>query len=267
VTLSDNNYNFISGDAATDVLTVGQHQTIQGAGHVGNGQLILNNQGTIIATGTNPLYIDPNSATNSGTIQANSGSLMYVGSFNQTAGAVRLNGGSINATSSFVVSGGSVQGAGTFLGGPVSIQSGGKIAPNGTLNFSGGLTLGQGSELDFKLGTVSDLINVSGGTLTGSSGEHDITIDIAASTGFGSGTYDLLKGNSFALFAADEFAIGSAPSGYTYNINFNSSLGELDLTATPSAVPEPSTYAAILGLASMVFVMARRRFVGSTRPV
>jgi hypothetical protein len=53
--------------------------TISGAGQLGNGQLTLVNDGTIVATGTNALVIDtgPNAVTNAGTLEATeSGSLI-----------------------------------------------------------------------------------------------------------------------------------------------------------------------------------------------
>jgi hypothetical protein len=71
VTLSDSIENFIFG-TVSDVTLTNVDNTISGAGHLGAGHMILINEGTIIATGTNSLDIDTgtNTIVNSGTLEA-----------------------------------------------------------------------------------------------------------------------------------------------------------------------------------------------------
>jgi hypothetical protein len=166
---------------------------------------------------------------------------------------LRVNGSLANTTVS-VGSGG--------IGGLTSISSGGILSPGnspGTITFTSGLTLATGSILNFELGLTSELIRVSGGTLTGPSGNGGGTLNFSNSGGFAAGTYTLINYTAATLsnFQASDFAIGSSISGYTYNLALSGST--LQLTATASAIPEPSTYAAILGGLALGFVFWRKR--------
>src|SRR5258706_2737759 len=71
VVLSDSSDNFIFG-TVSDVTLTNVDNTISGAGHLGDGVMVLVNEGTIIATGTNALDIDTgtNAVTNTGTLEA-----------------------------------------------------------------------------------------------------------------------------------------------------------------------------------------------------
>src|SRR5260370_12177416 len=71
VILSDNAENVITG-TVSDVTLTNVDNTISGAGHLGDGVMILVNEGSIIATGTNSLDIDTgtNAVTNTGTLEA-----------------------------------------------------------------------------------------------------------------------------------------------------------------------------------------------------
>jgi hypothetical protein len=99
VTMSNNAENFIFGATGADTLT--NKETIQGAGHIGNGQMGLVNSGSILANQSTPLVIQPSIAgfTNNGTLQVNSGELMHVlgGPFTNFSGTT-LTGGTYNAT-------------------------------------------------------------------------------------------------------------------------------------------------------------------------
>src|SRR5207248_1789376 len=71
LTMSDSMENVITG-TASDVALTNVDNTITGAGQLGAGQMTLVNQGTIDATGSNPLVIDTgaNAVQNSGTLEA-----------------------------------------------------------------------------------------------------------------------------------------------------------------------------------------------------
>ena len=100
VSMSNNIENFIFGNAGTNVLVVSSGATIQGAGFVGDNQLTLNNEGTILANVSNALTVQASGgATNSGTFQADSGSsLIVLGNLTNLSGTT-LTGGTYNVYS------------------------------------------------------------------------------------------------------------------------------------------------------------------------
>ena len=84
VTMSNNSQNFIYGAIASDILTVGSGQTISGSGTIGfNGSvasMALVNNGIINATQSTPLIIrTSNGDTNTGTMEATTGTLIFTG--------------------------------------------------------------------------------------------------------------------------------------------------------------------------------------------
>jgi hypothetical protein len=187
--------------------------------------------------------------------------------------------GGLASTSSIVVtsgatfdvsglSGGFTFGSGQTLGGSGSINglttfaSGSHLAPGnspGTITFTNGVTLNNGSILDFELGTTSDLIRVSGGLLTGSASAGGITLNLANSGGFAPATYILFDftGATTSSFDLSDFTLGSTISGYTYSLALNGNA--LELTSVATAIPEPSTYALIFGAGVLGVAGYRRR--------
>lgn len=188
-----------------------------------------------------------------------SGANTYTGTTTVSAGTLIVN-GSLANTATRVESGATLGGRGT-IGGLTTIANGAHLAPGnspGTITFTDGLALDAGSALDFQLGTVSDLIRVSGGTLTGpSSGQ--VTLNLADAGGFAPATYVLLDFNGASLsdFDAADFTLGTTIAGYDYAFNLAGST--LELVATASAIPEPSTFAALLGIAALGLAAGRRR--------
>jgi hypothetical protein len=106
VTLTDSPLptNYIYGQSGSYVLT-NQNNTIQGAGNIGDGQMGLINNGTILSNGSG-LAIQPGSAgfTNNGTLQVASGSSMHVfgGPFTNFSGST-LTGGAYNVSGTLEV--------------------------------------------------------------------------------------------------------------------------------------------------------------------
>jgi hypothetical protein len=225
----------------------------------------VTNSGTMtLADGSNfqsfgPAYGSTSSVTNTGTIQkiAGTGTATIGASLDNTNGTINAQSGIVSFGQAFS-NAGVLRGSGTFAGATVTNLLGGIIAPGnspGTLTFASGLTLDDGSILNFDLGTVSDAINVSGGTLTGSASVGGITLNVTPGTGFGAGSYYLLYGNSFANFEATDFVIGTAPSGFDYAFSFDGSA--LSLNVMASAVPEPGTWTVFAGLAALIAVAGR----------
>ncbi len=184
--------------------------------------------------------------------------------------------GSGTGTGTVVIQTGAQLRGNGFISGATTIESGANLGPGptntpGTLTFTGGLSLLAGSSVGFQLGTVSsDKISVLGGVLSGpSSGTITLNLfspsDTTSSGAFAAGTYTLFNfatgGTTTSSFDVADFALGSTISGYTYNLAFNGST--LELTATASAIPEPSTYAAIFGGLALVGAVWHRRRQGA----
>jgi len=128
-----NSTNNIIGPIGGVLINV--NNTIQGAGHVGNTQMTLNNQGTINANfggpGANRLILDPitGTTTNTGTVEATNGGTLEV------QGSIYANtGGKIQAVGvgSTVLLDQSI----TISGGTVTTSGGGVVSANGN-GFSG----------------------------------------------------------------------------------------------------------------------------------
>jgi autotransporter-associated beta strand protein len=216
---------------------------------------------TDITGNTSPFPVVRNQLTKSGVgTWILSGTNTYTGATSVNAGTLRVN-GSLANTAVSVASGATLGGSGS-IGGLTTISSGARLAPGnspGTITFTQGLTLNTGSILNFELGTISDLIRVTGGTLTGPGTSGGITLNLSNSGGFVAGTYDLINyttASGTTGFGTDSFTLGTTIAGYTYS--FGTASGILQLTAT-SAIPEPSTYAALIGVAVLGLAFWRRR--------
>src|ERR1700728_4164697 len=204
VTMSNNAQNYIFGGVSTDILT--NKETIQGAGHIGNGQLTLANSGTINADQSAGITIQANGGvTNTGTLEATSGAtlaLSNTGNVINTGGTIAANIGIVQVTNSTVTGGavtltgastlqlsnGTIQGGtltnsatGTIeivsgtnvLGGTISNPTGGilKIDNNAVLDLQGGTYAQLGAVQLNSIGNVTELVlngnvTLSGGTVT-----------------------------------------------------------------------------------------------------
>lgn len=182
----------------------------------------------------------------------------YTGATHVNAGTLLID-GSLADTAVNVASGATLGGTGT-LGGTVSLASGAHLAPGnspGTLTLANGLTLASGSILDFELGPVSDVLRITGGTLTGPT-SGTVTLNLTDAGGFAPATYTLFdfSGATTSNFDVSDFVFGTTIAGYDYSLNL---VGDtLHLTATASAIPEPSTYAVLAGLAALGLAALRR---------
>ena len=157
--MSDNSENVIFGSDPSVTLT-NVDNVISGAGQIGEGQMTLVNEGSIIADGTNALVIDTgvNTVINSGTLEATGAGGLTVHSDVANNGLLWANGGNITLD-------GDVSGMGSALiSGNANLEVGGAFNEQVTFDngSSGTLTLDHSS--DFK------------GVLSGF-GEHD-SIDL-----------------------------------------------------------------------------------------
>ncbi len=188
-----------------------------------------------------------------------SGTLAHTGATWINGGTLLVN-GSLASSAVTVDSGGTLGGSGT-IGGLATFASGAHLAPGnspGTITFTGGLTLSSGTILDFQLGTTSDLILVTGGTLTGPL-SGTITLNLSDSGGFTAGTYTLIDatGASLSSIGGTSFDLGTTIAGYTYTFAQHGNL--FQLIATASAIPEPATYATLAGVLTLALAGWRRR--------
>ena len=141
--------------------------------------------------------------------------------------------------------GATVGGSGTFAGNRVVFSGGGgTIAPGensaATLTFSAGLYLGGGNTFDLDLGTASDRVRVSGGTLQGPTGTGQLTLLIRDGGGMVLGqSYTLIDwtGATTTNLELTDFSLHVDSVPGTFQIEGNT------LTFTP--VPEPAGLLAI----------------------
>ena len=226
------------------------------------------------------------SGANQSITKIGTGTLKLGGANTYSGGTVVSAGGLVvsNTTGSGVGTGALVIQSGAFLrgtgivGGATTIEAGGILGAGdfagnlsitaGNLTFTNGLTLNDGAIFKFKLGTASDKISLIGGVLTGAATPGSLTINLDAGTGFSAGTYTLFDfssgGTTTSSFDVADFTLGTTISGYSYNLALNGGSSMLQLTA--SAIPEPSTYAAIFGALALSAAGWHRRRARATRP-
>ncbi|MBU6303342.1 MAG: autotransporter-associated beta strand repeat-containing protein [Verrucomicrobia bacterium] len=174
----------VGGNAANSTLILNQTGSSTYAGGLGgvgtnenNLNFTLQGGGTLTVSGTNTL---------SGTTTIQGGSTLVLGSNYAGTGGLVVGG----------TGAGTLTGTGFTVSGPTTVTANGTIAPGasalasatGTLTFANGLTLGGGT-LAFGLGTTNDLINLTGGSFSVTTGSF---ISLAEVGSLSLGTYDLV---------------------------------------------------------------------------
>lgn len=210
-----------------------------------------------------------------------SGTNTYSGATNVRAGTLIID-GSVAGSGVIVSSGASLGGSGT-VSSAVTVQNGGTLTPGnspGLPIYSGGLTLETGSRFTFELiadtsagrGTNFDGVDVTGGTFNLQSGvAFDIVLNLAGSTtDFNDVFWDsnqswLVFDNTNAPTVASLFNLGTVSNDILGN-SFSSTGGSLSFSQVgndiylnyTAAIPEPSTYAMILGGLGLLAILRRR---------
>ncbi len=227
--------------------------------------------GTTVSAGT--LTAGNNTALGSGAVSVTGGSLtlnsgITLNNAINVGASGRINGNAVSSTL-----GGTISGTGT-LGGSLTVS--GTLSPGnspGIMTIDGNLTLGSAAIYQWELanlstsgaGTNFDQISLS------SSGSLAINAGATLAPVFGASLAPN-EGNSFwntnrswavvqnngSGTITGSFLINNSPwSNGTFS--FNSSNSQVTLDWTAAAVPEPSTYAVLFGIATLVFVALRQR--------
>lgn len=175
----------------------------------------------------------------------------------KTGSGIQILSGANSYSGATTISAGTIQlGASNTLpsASAISISSGGaKLDMKSFSNASDSLTFTGGGILAFDLttpGNSTALLSLTNSLTRGGAGTW--TIDLSGSSG-GIGDYKLIS------FAGTTFSVGNftalLPVGYAGSFALNSN----DLTYSVSAIPEPSSFAALAGLGILGFAAMRRR--------
>ncbi|MCP5149805.1 MAG: choice-of-anchor D domain-containing protein [Ectothiorhodospiraceae bacterium] len=241
LTMADGAAAAINGTAGSTVVNDVEH-TIAGAGEIGQGQVDLDNRGTIVADGAQALVIQtPSAVDNSGTLRATgSGGLVVSGDLDNTGivdvqtgssatlagqtvndGTIANTGGTLNA-SALTNNGELVLDAGAVTGGDITNTATGVVRGHGTI----GQTILNAGTVRSEGGTLA----VAGGGIQGQSGTVEITagssLDLSAATGTQSADNLVHNGVSLALGGNDfrvdvDFVNGNAGSGNAFDARAN----------------------------------------------
>lgn len=215
----------------------------------GTGAIIKNGTGTLTLNGTNT----------------------YTGSTTVNAGTLLVNGDGSAATGAMTVGSGATLGGSGKIGGAVTIQSGGVLAPGNSpgLLTAASLSLNPGSTTSFEIngtgrGTTFDAIDIaSGGTLQlggtfgiafGSVLADSTVLDLFNFTTVSTGDFNSMTSTgSYAGTWSKTGEIWSLVSG-GQTLKFSEITGDL------SVIPEPATWMFVAIGLTVVLVLRRRRF-------
>jgi autotransporter-associated beta strand protein/T5SS/PEP-CTERM-associated repeat protein len=271
-------------DSAT--LTLTNPGTLGFNGQTGARQLTLGGGGQGLLAAVIGDNGGPTSLAKSGSgVWTLTGSSTYTGETNVGVGTLQVDGSIATSSLTTVQSWGTLSGTGTV--GALTIASGGTVAPGnspGTLS-AGDTTFGSGGRFLWEINSVDgtagsgvgwDLLSISGALNIAATAGSPFTISLVSLDLFNgagelgnfndSSTYYFVFASTtdgVSGFSADKFVIDTEGFQNAFTGNWSVELIGNDLnlvyTAAASAVPEPSTYAAIAGAAMLGFALWRRR--------
>lgn len=214
-----------------------------------------------------------------------SGTNTYTGTTRVDAGTLRVDGSLAAGSAVSVNSGGTLGGSGT-INGTLAINSGGILAPGhspGTLT-AGTTTWNSGGTYQWEIndatgvaGTNWDLLNVTGALNLAATSESPFTLALNSLTSGNAtgetGNFDdttdysftfLTTGTGITGFSADKFQLDTSgfqnPFSGSWSVAQDGNALVLNYTAAGGgAIPEPSTYAALMGAAMLAFAWRRKR--------
>ncbi|WP_438483346.1 beta strand repeat-containing protein [Oleiharenicola lentus] len=198
--------------------------------------------------------------TGAGTLQLTAAN-DYTGGTTVSAGMLRVNNSSGSATGSgsLVLASNAILAGSGIIGGSVELSglvvpgnSIGELTVNGDATWNG--SSGNAWQFELGLAGASDQLIIGGNFLQGTG--SDFTFDFLG-TG-AAATFILVDWDSSTTFtSASQFNYTNLASGFTGVFSFNGS--QLEFTASATAIPEPSTVAAIAGAAVLGLALVRRR--------
>ncbi len=217
VTLVDsgNPQNYIYGVSGTSLLT--NAQTIQGTGVIGNGQMTLNNTGTIDANDADHglLINTSNGTTNTGTLEASNGGTLQLGSdtFDNVGGTIKaINGSKVQLASGAVIQGGTLStdsGHGSSIGTLASSNATLDGLTLGTLNNAGAFVANNNSTT-YLQGTINNT-----GSISLNSAGNVVYLELKGNTTLtGSGTVTLTPFSSL-----NDYIFGQSNTTTLTNVN------------------------------------------------
>jgi autotransporter-associated beta strand protein len=157
----------------------------------------------------------------------------FLGAVNVDGGALILNG--TNTTGAVTVNDGGLLGGSGSVTGPIAVNSGGHLAPGQSIGFfwaNGGLTLQDGSVLEFELDTVNDtdisdlIISTASNGLTINGG----TLNLTDSGNMTDGTYSLFAYAGALGGSLENLSLGDTPDGFNYSLLDTGTLIQLVVT-------------------------------------
>lgn len=248
-TLTINNTNGGAGDGSTFAGALGTGTIGSTNGNALN--FVKEGTGTQVLTGT---------SSHSGTTAVNGGSLLINGSSSGT--------GSVTVGASGTLGGnGSIAGATTVAG---ILSPGSAISTVGNLTFTNGLTFtGGGVAWEIASNSLTaDTITLTGGTLTLGSGVATVSlvaldgVDFADTFWATNQTWTLVdntgSGTISGSFDLGASPLASVPYG-SFSLTYGVGAGADVFLNWTAAIPEPSTYATIVGLSLLGYAALRRR--------
>jgi fibronectin-binding autotransporter adhesin len=260
-----------SGSVGSATLTLGDNTTNQYAfkGTIRDGDSRgIDGVLSLAKVGTNTQILKwENTYTGSTTVSAGKLVLEEIGSINSTSD-LTIAGGALVANSSTAiartvnVTGGTLSGTGRVAA--ATIVTGGRVSPGqgtgdvGTLRL-GAMSMTAASSLDFDLGALSDLIQMSGAlTLDGTLNVNWMSAAAAVAAGGADEKYVLISG--FTSLTNNGLSLGLMPANLAgYSIGIDNINHTVFLAAT--AVPEPGTFGISMLIAGGLALSRRRRCV------